>query len=81
MHDIKNLILVCFFCSWHLWLLEANPGPDLRQAGFRLQWIVDELMEGISSICLDGDKRRNSTSFTLVLDECWTTASVSMTLQ
>ncbi len=67
--------------SWHVWLLEANPGPDLRQIGFWLQWIVDELMEGIASICLDGIRHDDSTCFTLVLDERWTTASVAMTLQ
>ncbi len=53
----------------------------MRQIGFRLQWIVDELMEGIASICLDGIRHDDSTCFTLVLDERWTTASVAMTLQ
>ncbi|CAM9735693.1 unnamed protein product, partial [Chrysoparadoxa australica] len=36
--------------SGQMWLLEANPGPDFRQTGASLGYIVDELMEESSLI-------------------------------
>eukprot|EP00904_Undaria_pinnatifida_P005495 jgi/Undpi1/2075/HiC_scaffold_12.g05461.m1 len=44
--------------DFHVWLLEANPGPDFKQArlrdtGSRLKHVIGDLVEDTMRICLD----------------------------
>ncbi|CAM9797634.1 unnamed protein product [Ectocarpus sp. 12 AP-2014] len=68
--------------DFHVWLLEANPGPDFKQTGSRLKPVIGGLIEGSMRLCLDdvattgGDKSGSGpagtrSGFSLVLDEQW----------
>lgn len=39
--------------DWRVYLLEANPTPDIRQTGARLDPMIGALIEGVASIALD----------------------------
>ncbi|CAM9146537.1 unnamed protein product, partial [Phaeothamnion confervicola] len=37
--------------NFQVWLLEANPGPDFRQTGRRLQHVIADLMDATVRVC------------------------------
>lgn len=39
--------------DWNCWLLEANAEPDFKQTGERLQYVIEELIEGVLVHALD----------------------------
>lgn len=36
-----------------MWLLEVNPGPDLKQTGRRLQGVVNRMLEDTVTVALE----------------------------
>ena len=39
----------------HVWLLEVNPGPDLKQTGRRLQGVVNRMLEDTVTVALENN--------------------------
>jgi len=52
------------------WLLEFNSGPDLDQAGDRLQPLIETLVDGV--VALGVDEADGAEGFHCVFDEDWT---------
>lgn len=38
-----------------MWLLEANPGPDFKQTGKRLQGVVEQMLDATVTVALERD--------------------------
>ena len=39
--------------NWRVWLLEANAEPDLKMAGDRLQWVIDDMLREALQLVVD----------------------------
>jgi len=40
----------------HVWLLEVNPGPDLKQTGRGLQGVVNRMLEDTVTVALEKNR-------------------------
>jgi tubulin--tyrosine ligase len=52
------------------WLLEFNSGPDLEQAGDRLQPLIEKLIRGIFVLGVD-QQAHDAEGFSQIYDETW----------
>jgi len=63
--------------DYHVWLLEVNPGPDFKQTGKRLHYVIQDLVSGMVDIATDkffglaNAASENYPGFNKVYDDAW----------